>query len=687
MKTEAEVRKFLESNPTASDDDLLRFATGGAPVNAAAAAAQQHAARGGALESNALAALNPAGLARSAAQGLSVGFSDEALGTARATLPHMVGGMVPGATPAPALMSLPTGDEINQAIDAERAALGTFRSAHPLAAMGAEMAGTAGPVLLTGGGAGAPTLGRTALEGAGWGAAYGAGTAEGGLAERAKGAGKGAVIGGVTAPVGFGVTRAVGAATEGPTNRAAGTLTRLAEKGGKTPGQIAEGFLRQPATVTLRTSEGPGFRALVPHALEPADKPKMVMDVLGAPGYRAARAARALSPKAGEAIDQALAQRMAGQEERIIGDVLQTTGVGGRTNAIQRVQDLIEERAANAKPLYDAARSFEVKDPRVLEVFRIPQFQQAYERARAIAALEGEILPDIFVRNAAGQVVDLAAKSIPVGTLDYVKRGMDDLIDSGFRAGGLGKPTARALKTRLNQMLSAVDELVPEYAQARAQYAGDSALMEAFDAGRNHWKGHPDQTAKTLANMTPGEQALYREGATEALAGKMEEVPARLDITKRKPLDQSTLDRRRLRQLFPDDATFQQFQQRLGEEVQMARGAQNVVGNSQTADKLADLADMAGLPIGETLSALTGHPTPLLKRIAGKKLSAYLEGMTATKAEALEPMLTATKRDILQKALQRIEEQRARDAVNRAVAGQIGRGLAAGTSLGVTGTW
>ncbi|HKB53367.1 MAG TPA: hypothetical protein VKD22_05150, partial [Ramlibacter sp.] len=390
-------------------------------------------------------------------------------------------------------------------------------------------------------------------------------------------------------------------------------------------------------------------------------------------------------------IDATLSSRMAGQEDRLITDALSAAGVKGRTNVVQRAEDMIAERAANAKPLYDAARSFEVKDPRVLSVFEIPQFQQAYQRARAIAKLEGEELPDIFTYGpshmGAAPITGVQAKSIPVGALDYVKRGMDDVIDSGMRGGGLGKPMASALRGKLKGMLGAVDELVPEYAQARGQYAGDSALMEAFDAGKGHFNLHPDEAAAAMKGMTEGEKDLYRKGAVEALAAKLESTPSRMDITKRRPLDSSTLDQKRLQLLFGDK--FGAFQQSVADEVRMARGAQQVTGGSNTADKLADLADMAGVPIGEALSLLAGNPRPLLTKIVGQKLNARLQGMTAAKAEAAAPMLMAGKDEVVQNVLSAIRARQARDASVRSIAGRTGRGLGAAIAAasGVGGAW
>src|SRR5690606_1920727 len=127
-------------------------------------------------------------VARAAGQGLTFGFSDELVGAARGALGR-------GA--------------VGEGIRAEREALEEFGRERPVVRAGAELAGGA-----TLGGAGSGLARRLVPEGAsrgrallgliaggaGGGAAFGAGAAEGGLAERAEGALGGGVAGAVLAP-------------------------------------------------------------------------------------------------------------------------------------------------------------------------------------------------------------------------------------------------------------------------------------------------------------------------------------------------------------------------------------------------------------------------------------------------------------------------------------------------------
>ena len=81
---------------------------------------------------------------RTALQGLSLGFADEVEARAK---------------------SIITGQPYEQTLDEIRSGIKAYQEARPKEAMAYELGGAIAPMLLTGGGAAAPTLGRLALRG------------------------------------------------------------------------------------------------------------------------------------------------------------------------------------------------------------------------------------------------------------------------------------------------------------------------------------------------------------------------------------------------------------------------------------------------------------------------------------------------------------------------------------------
>src|SRR5690606_26936952 len=188
---------------------------------------------------------------------------------------------------------------------------------------------------------------------------------------------------------------------------------------------------------------------------------------------------------------------------------------------------------------------YDVSDEVVRGLFDDPEFQRAYRLAQRTAAQEvgarqalaaaglpipddladAELLPQLFRVTEEGKV-EFLTKSIPVRALDYMKSALQEVIDQDIAGGRLSKRGAMMLKRKLDAFLARVDELVPEYRQARATFGGLSQAMEAFEAARTgsaerglkaFMNEDPRRIAKILSEMSPSEQEFYRRGALDAV--------------------------------------------------------------------------------------------------------------------------------------------------------------------------
>lgn len=560
-----------------------------------------------------------------AAQGATFGFSDEIAGGLRSL----------------------GGEKYSDAVAKERAGLAKFREEHPVRNFVDELAGgvastaAAGPAL-----SGATKLSRIARSagaGAAAGAASGAGTAEGGLAERAKGAVRGGVVGGVTGGV-------VGTAGEG--------VRATVGRGALTPEASADAMIVNRLAKDKQT---------IPQAVQFAkgvsdDKPFTVLDVGGKNVNRLARAVRTQPSRGSAELDAALTGRAAGTEDRTINDVIQTTGLGARQNAFKKAEDLIAQQKAAAGPAYEKAYGHgEVQDPETItqinSLIRLPVFAKAWKRGQALVELEhgpqsiapAGISPQRWAELQA-QGLDkfipgakTASANPTVQQIDAWKKGLDAVIESGAgSSNALSRSEARLYRQKLNGVLDRVDAEVPDYKAARAGFASDARAREAFDAGRDLFKTHPDEASLSIADMSPSEQELFRHGGLAALGDRIEgRAPNRNPAS----LAEKTLDQKRLRLMFPDDASFQTFQKKLGEEAQMHSTRVGLQGGSQTADKLAELADMAGVSVEAIAHAVTGHPMSAVRSLArttvARQLQARLAGVNEAKADALATRMTA----------------------------------------------
>jgi hypothetical protein len=587
------------------------------------------------------------------------------------------------------------------------------REAHPVAAGAGEVAGAIGSGLLGGVARPGAGLARAMLEGAAYGGASGAGNAEGDLSDRAKGAAVGAGVGAVAVPLigaaGRVLKRAGGAALDvtglrplgnAATSTAAGPIrTTLRGAISHVPGvetaeeraigKVAQNLERDGESVT-------SLRGKL--AARHSEKPETVMDLAGDNTRMMGNAVRSQPGPGSQRISRALAERQTGAEERAIGDAVETSGVGSRTNAHATAEQLVDDRAKEAQELYSQAFAHgAVDNPKINELLKLPYFAPAWKQALKLAEAERHQLPSVFkvVKQPSALLDDsgapmmrdaLEATAVPdVKTLHYLKLGLDDVVEAGKRAplerGGFSPTEAAGVQKILNEYLGELDRAVPAYKTARNAYAGRTRLMEALEHGRNLFKTHPDQIGLVTKDMTDSERELFRKGGVEALADRLESIRPGHDVT---APTQRTLDQRRLRHLFPDADAFSRFKEQLEREAGMLRTNRQVTGGSNTVNKAAALADLAGVDLADMVgSAATGNGAGVVRSLGRKALQSSvarnLTGNTEAVADAASRRLTAGMHDPreLAQLLDELEAYQGRSTVRGNTRRLGGRAIAA----------
>lgn len=304
----------------------------------------------------------------------------------------------------------------------------------------------------------------------------------------------------------------------------------------------------------------------------------------------------------------------------------------------------------------------------------------ATDRQRIIASVQG------------GPAEASATPALPVQAIDYMKRRLDDVIEGRMRSGKMGRTEARVLRNRLREVLSEVDEQVPEYAAARAQFAGDAAVEEAFEAGRSGSRSlglkgflqeDPRRVAKALEGMSPSEQEFYRRGALDAVREKLEKSADGRDLTK--ILDGNTEMRARLRLLFKDDDSYRQFVDRVLEPRKRMAGTEMfVLGGSPTARIQQEQGDLAAASLEPIARVATGGVRQIGPMLLNNAFTSRMRGVTEATADALGGRLTAGAggQAELTAVLQELREHLAAQAAAREARRRLlAPGAAAGTVL------
>jgi peptidoglycan hydrolase-like protein with peptidoglycan-binding domain len=413
-------------------------------------------------------------------------------------------------------------------LNAERGELAASREHHPYTTGGSEVAGALGTALIPGmgglnvirgAGLGAK-VGNAALTGAAAGGLYGAGAADGDLSDRAAGAAigaaSGAVVGGaVPALIAGGkvaarpITRPIAAALD-PQAAASKRVGAALQRDGVTP-QQAQGILS---------------------SAQQSGTPMVVADTGGETTRALARSAANSSPEGRAAIDQAVNARFETQGDRTESFV---RGLVRRADASQTADDLKAAARRVNGPAYANAYLMGpvVWDKQLEHLTTSPAVQQAIREATktgANRATADGFKPPVnpFVDDGAGGLklrVDAQGnRALPsLQFWDHVQRNLSDAYDVAVRKGANSE--ARDIHDLKKQLLSHLDQKVPEFQKARQGSAAFFGAQDALEAGQVFVTSKAENAAakKAVAAMSQPEKELFAEGYASELIARVRE--------------------------------------------------------------------------------------------------------------------------------------------------------------------
>lgn len=517
-----------------------------------------------------------------------------------------------------------------------------FRRRNPVTASALNIAGAAVPALLTMGastGVSAPGMTAQMLRagrvGAGQGALAGAGAAEGDLGNRAKGAAFGGLVGGVLGglvpPAAASARRLVETGRNilfSPNQkqvltRAQDTLLRALGRDRTTPAEVAE---RATAGARLGVDD------------------LMMADIAGA-NTRQRMALAARSPSEGRAvIEEALQGRAGRAGAGLQSDVARAAGMP-RQDTTALGETLVERMRANAAPLYERAYAVgPVDDPRIAAYMSRPQFQAGLREAVKLAQMEGRKLRVHVRRGPDGKEYPVFS----VEALDDIKRGVDSLIDAQRDSvTGRLSPEGRVMAKSLNEFLEIIDDAVPEYKAARAQYAGDRALAEALTEGREALRMGADDWrdfAARFRTMTEGERRMAIAGLIDDIGLQLERR-ARVSGSTKAPdvtgLFTTQQASERLRALLPSQKAFDDFMKAVKLRERQAATRNKALAGSPTMELLSEAGDSAAL--NDIVTSISqGRVVPAVVGLARRAIDRGLGGVDEKVQNELARAMTLT---------------------------------------------
>lgn len=599
------------------------------------------------------------------------------------------------------------------ALAAERDRDAAFRADSPVTATAANVAGgIASPAsrlrIFNPGRSG--SLPGAMVRGAGAGAAAGAvagvGEAEGGptewVAPAAQGAAFGAAFGGAL-PAAIEGARAVGGAVArrfgvgSDSADAERLLLRDLGRDGVTPGEV------------LDRSRAAGAAPVAVADLGGENVVGMASAVGRMPGAGREAASRLVTERGG-----------ANQADRLAGMVRGNISGDDFTSGVQTV---IDRRAAQARPLYEAADAVIIEPTARLQRFLTDPDIRSGIRAGVESARREALTNDVpfdpssigiqFVRRvlpdgSEAEEIALASGGAPTRLFQTAKVGLDRMIESARTAGE--RTRARELTNLRNAMLDEVDSLNPAFREARAAFRGQSELLDAARLGSELLDMTPGafrDVVGDLRRMSPQEREFLRLGVARGMLDRIEAATDPQELTRLNRLAGSAALRERIGLALNNEAETRRFINEFEREMRIARTNQMVSprGNSQTMplqERVADLRNPPGSSavVDPERQSMLGPIVPdLIRAGTGGGLTAPLfrgaervaEGLNQSRLERntneLSRMLYSTdpaQREAVARALieRELRDQMLQRVINPAVRG-IGRGAAIGGSLAV----
>ena len=506
-------------------------------------------------------------LTREALQGATFNFGDELRAGASAAL---------GAATGQGGFS----DLYDVTRDYERGQSAQFMQDHPVAAIGANIAGGLVPGVLGGAVFGASSkgaqlaqqaknagllgrLGIAAKVGATGGGAAGA-LAGAGAAEEVVDipieAAKGGAIGGVAGGL-------LGAATEGGISAFRGGAEAIrrardpAYQSARNVGKAVQrsGYTPEEALARAKAMGPDGTLADVADSAQ-----DMLESVTNQPG-----AARGLALRQ-------LEERSRNQG----GQLLSTLGPGKKYETLSALQDYRKKVAA---PLYrDAFKKGVPHTPTLEKIFSdVEDYAPGlWGKAKKLGKLRLANQGDEISADALGD----ARPSLQ--GWQYVKEKLDDMVDSMYRSGD--NKAAEAVKDVRGRLLNELDWLNTDYKKARGAWAGSKQFEEKMGEAGKFMTTPAAEFENLVKGLTPIDREAVKVGAIQAIEDRIERGAWTQDVAK---FFRTPAMARKMKALFNDAKEYADFTNKLTASTAKQKTFDAVRGNSATAKRLAGAAD------------------------------------------------------------------------------------------------
>jgi len=299
-----------------------------------------------------------------------------------------------------------------------------------------------------------------------------------------------------------------------------------------------------------------------------------------------------------------------------------------------------------AQPHYEQAFNAEApNDPRINDVLRTPDGEEAVRRAYRIALNRGESPADLsFSVDSSGEPIINASPNWK--TLHYTKMGLDSLVedkrDPVTGALNLNDPWTQSVNMLRGQFRGRLGELNPAYAKANQVYSDAISNGSAAEGGYGAAAPGvtPTQAQLGFGNQTEANAPFFQRGYASNMADTVNNT--RFTANPMARIYGSPAQQAKVASIFPNGAS--NFGRLAQLENDMSATRNEVLGGSQTAartqaDKMFDNIELGNAAMKGIMSGGTSIPFDMAEVGLRKAGNGVFNRMSAAKAAQIGPLL------------------------------------------------
>jgi hypothetical protein len=366
----------------------------------------------------------------------------------------------------------------------------------------------------------------------------------------------------------------------------------------------------------------------------------------------AAYAAQAVPSARRTGVLEALMERSVEQGSRIADTTAEKMDAAG-AYGLDYLDDIYETASEKFKPLYEAA-DVDVSSEPFRKYANRRVFKDAFRAIQSRADTLGEAPIKDLETALAGDVV-------PTSYLQKIAQGLDRVIAQNTDAvTGKLNDRAKDVLTVRNEFKSVLGNLNEAYAKADSQFADMMDLRRAFDVGDAFEKLDPQQFSRKVKAMKPDEVEAMKVGMITRIRN-IASGSDRTDYVQR--LFGSPKRREALKQAFPSEQAFNNFESYMNAEAAIQRTQRRVLGGSDTQRNIQEMAEQ-GVDPATLMQLMTGGRGEAVRQAAGA-LSSRMQGIGAPVAEQMSDILFAQGLPAQRQAMGRLSARQMQDEMLR----------------------